>query len=208
MTFALPAMAQDVAPLTAPAERVLRLRSELALDSIQVAKLRDLSRTQSAALGRATSAFLRAEADVVDAGRSEDLVLRRGALERRSKAAIDGEMLRLRGEKDTAAVLTSRQNDLLGTLLATTASDSSARSHAIWESQVTPLPLNAVAYVVPDSGTMLVTVEPLITEIYLADSISPTGGSAPGVSRSAFPPASIRSSSGLPPASRRSSCWS
>src|SRR5690349_15162761 len=81
--------AQDLSPLTAPAERVLRLKSELVLDSAQVVKLRDLSRTQSASLSRATSAFLRAEADVVDASRSEDLVVRRAALERRSKAAID-----------------------------------------------------------------------------------------------------------------------
>lgn len=171
MTFvASVAGGQDLSPLTAPAERVLRLRSELGLDSSQVAKLRDLSRTQSIALSKATSAFLRAEADVVDAARSEDLAVRRGALERRSKSAIDGEMLRLRSERETTVLLTARQNDLLGVLTAT-ANDSSARSHAIWESQVMPLPLTAVAFVVPDSGSMRVTVDPLTTEIYIADKL-------------------------------------
>jgi hypothetical protein len=172
MTFvASVASAQDVFPLTAPAERVLRLRAELGLDSIQVAKLRDLSRTQSVALSKATSAFLRTEADVVDASRSEDLAIRRTALERRSRSAIDGEMLRLRNEKETTGLLTARQNDLLGILTTTMANDSGARYHAVWESQVMPLPLNAVAFVVPDSGNMRVTVDPLTTEIYIADKL-------------------------------------
>jgi hypothetical protein len=163
--------AQDLSPLTAPAERVLRLKSELVLDSAQVVKLRDLSRTQAASLSRATSAFLRAEADVVDASRTEDLVVRRAALERRSKAAIDGEMTRLRSEKETAALLTSKQRELLGILTATMANDSGARYHAVWESQVAPLPLYATAFVVPDSGNVRVTVDPLIAEIYIADKL-------------------------------------
>ena len=172
MTFVASfAGAQDPSPLIAPAERVLRLRAELGLDSSQVAKLRDLSRSQSLALSKATAAFLRAEADVVDAARSEDLAVRRAALERRSKSAIDGEILRLRSEKETAAVLSAKQNELLGFLAATMPDDSGARYHAIWESQVAPLPLNAVAFVVPDSGNMRVTVDPLTTEIYIADKL-------------------------------------
>ena len=157
--------------MTAPADRVLRLKSELGLDSAQVVKLRDLSRTQATSLSRATSAFLRAEADVVDASRTEDLVVRRAALERRSKAAIDGEMTRLRSEKETAALLTAKQKELLGILAATTASDSGARYRAVWESQVAPLPLYATALAVPDSANVRVTVDPLIAEIYIADKL-------------------------------------
>ena len=80
-------------------------------------------------------------------------------------------MLRLRGEKEAAAILTKRQNDLLGILLATTTNDSVGRVHAVWESQVVPLPLNAAAFVVPDSGTIRLTIDPLTTEIYIADKL-------------------------------------
>ena len=44
---------------------------------------RDLGRSQGAALERATSSYLRAEADLLDASRVADLGVRRAAMERR-----------------------------------------------------------------------------------------------------------------------------
>src|SRR3954470_11041761 len=84
------ATAQNVAPLVAPADRILKLRAELRLDTAQQSRLRDLGRSQSLALGRASSNYLRAEADLIEASRASDFGVRRIAMEKRSRAAIDG----------------------------------------------------------------------------------------------------------------------
>jgi hypothetical protein len=131
-------------------------------------KLRDLGRSQNAALARATSNYLRAEADLLEASRATDLGTRRAAMERRSKAAIDGEMLRLSAEKEARAVLTSRQADLLD-IVMTESDDSNARNRPIWESQIAPLPLNAIPFAAPDSGALRIAVDPLTTEVFLDD---------------------------------------
>ena len=163
-----------IASLQAPAERVLRFRSDLRLDSIQVRKLGELAKLQVAALTKATSAFLRAEADLLDAMRSDDLAIRRTALEKRARMAIDAEMIRLRAEKDTRAVLTEMQADL-APILFMEMQERRERTHPLWESQVAPLPLNASPFVVPDSGNARIAVDPLTAEIYVGDSLAGTG---------------------------------
>jgi len=157
---------QNVAPLVAPADRILRLRAELKLDTAQMFKLRDLGRSQNAALARATSTYLRAEADLLEASRASDLAARRTAMERRSKTAIDGEMLRLAADKEARTILTAKQNDLLDILL-TESEDSSMRNRPIWESQIAPIPLNAIPFAAADSETFRIVVEPLTTEIFV-----------------------------------------
>ena len=163
--FALGAT-QNVAPLAAPADRILKVRLELKLDSVQVARLRDLGGAQRAALGKATSNYLRAEADLLDASRSADLGARRTAMEKRSKAAVEGEMLRLGAEKEARAVLSTKQADLLDILL-TESEDASTRSRPIWESQVAPIPLLAIPFAAPDSETVRIAVMPLTAEIFV-----------------------------------------
>lgn len=167
---AIPALAsaQNVAPLVAPADRILRLRAELRLDTAQVLKLRDLGRAQSVALARATSNYLHAEADLLEASRASDLAVRRLAMEKRSRAAIDGEMVRLAADKEARAVLTARQGDVLDILL-TESEDAGTRNRPIWESQVAPLPLNAIPFATPDSGNLRIAVDPLTTEVFLDD---------------------------------------
>jgi hypothetical protein len=160
------AHAQKVVPLVAPAERILKFRAALRLDTAQMEKLHDLARDQNEALARATSAFLHAEADLVDAGRSNDQGTRRSAMEKRSKAAIDAEMVRLRTEKDARGVLNARQITLLDILMTET-DDASARTRPLWESQVAPLPLAAVPFAVADSETVRIAVEPLTSEIFI-----------------------------------------
>lgn len=160
------AHAQKVVPLVAPAERILKFRAALRLDTAQMEKLHDLVRDQNEALARAMSAFLHAEADLVDAGRSNDQGTRRSAMEKRSKAAIDAEMVRLRAEKDARGVLTGKQLMQLD-ILTTETDDASVRARPIWESQVAPLPLAAVPFVVADSETVRIAVEPLTSEIFI-----------------------------------------
>jgi hypothetical protein len=161
------AMAQNVAALLVPAARILRYRTDLRLDSAQAGRLRDLTREQNEVLGRATSAFLHAEAELVDATRSSDMGIRRAAMEKRSRAAVDGELARLRAEKDARALLTNRQVTMLDILLTETVDDP--RTHPIWESQVAPLPLNAMPFAAPDSGDVRIAVSPLTAEIYVDD---------------------------------------
>ena len=158
-----------------PADRILRFRSELALDSAQVLKLRELAKSQVPALTKATAAFLRAEADLLDATRNPDLAIRRVAMEKRARVAIDGEMIRLRAERDTRAVLTSRQVELVPIVTASAPDEGRERTHALWESQVSPLPLNAISLAIPDSGNVRITVEPLTTEIYVGDRLAGQG---------------------------------
>jgi hypothetical protein len=159
-------VAQSVAPIPAPADRILRVRAELKLDTTQMLKLRELGNRQGAALARATSNYLRAEADLLETSRGSDFGARRSAMERRSKAAIEGEMVRLGAEKEARAVLTARQLDLLDIIL-TESEDSSTRNRPIWDSQTAPLPLTAVPFAVADSETVRIAVTPLTSEIFV-----------------------------------------
>jgi hypothetical protein len=161
-------VAQGVAPFIAPADRILKVRVELRLDTTQMLKLRDLGRAQGSVLARAISNYLRAEADLLDASRGSDAGARKAALEKRSRAAIDGEMIRLAAEKEARAVLTARQASLLD-IVAAESDDAMVRARPIWESQVEPLVLNAIPLSAPDSGTLRVAVEPLTTEIFIGD---------------------------------------
>ena len=160
------AVAQSVAPFAAPADRILKVRVELKLDSAQMLKLRELGRSQSEALARATANYLRAEAALLESSRGSDFGARRSAMEKRSKAAIEGEMLRLAAEKEARAVLSARQGDLLDIIL-TESEDSSARHRPIWDSQTAPLPLTAVPFAVADSETVRIAVTPLTSEIFI-----------------------------------------
>jgi hypothetical protein len=160
------ASAQSVAPAAAPADRILKVRVELKLDTAQMLKLRDLGRSQGTALARATSNYLRAEADLLEASRGSELGARRSAMEKRAKAAIEGEMVRLAAEKEARAVLTARQVDLLDIIL-TESEDASTRNRPIWDSQTAPLPLTAVPFAVADSETVRITVQPLTSEIFI-----------------------------------------
>ena len=168
VTLGSVAGAQNVTPVVSPAERILSLRSALRLDTAQTTRLRELARGQMTALGKATTAFLRAEADLVDASRGSDASVRRTAIEKRSRAAIDGEMIRLSADKEARAILTSNQLNMLD-LLLTEADDASMRSRPIWDSQVAPIPLNAVPFATPDSGNIRIAVTPLTTEIWIGD---------------------------------------
>lgn len=160
------AAAQSVAPVAAPADRILKVRVELKLDTAQMLKLRELGRTQDAALARATSNYLRAEADLLESSRGPDFRARRVAMEKRAKAAIDAEMVRLAAEKEARAVLTARQVDLLDIVL-TESEDGSTRNRPIWDSQTAPLPLTAVPFAVADSETVRIAVQPLTSEIFI-----------------------------------------
>jgi len=160
------AATQNAPPLTAPADRILKVRLELKLDSAQTSKLRQLGVAQRASLGKATSGYLRAEADLLDASRSADFGARRAAMEKRSKSAIEGEMLRLSAEKEARSILSSKQVDLLDILL-TESEDGSARNRPIWESQVVPIPLIAIPFAAPDSETVRIAVVPLTAEIFV-----------------------------------------
>jgi hypothetical protein len=129
-------------------------------------KLRELGDKQGASLARATSSYLRAEADLLETSRGSDFGARRSAMEKRAKAAIEGEMVRLAAEKEARAVLTARQVDLLDIIL-TESEDSSNRHRPIWDSQTAPLPLTVVPFAVADSETVRIAVTPLTAEIFV-----------------------------------------
>lgn len=153
-----------------PAAMALQVQSSLSLDSGQTAKLRDLARTQSAAMERATAAYLRAEADLLDASRSDDLALRRAALEKRSRLAIEAEMLRARSEKEVRSVLSSRQNAILFDPWT-----ARGRDRVPWQGLVAPVPLIALADQAADSGEVRISVTPNHADIYLGDEKMGTG---------------------------------
>ena len=77
-------------------------------------------------------------------------------------------MIRLSAEKESRAVLTTAQADRLDILL-TESEDASTRTRPIWESQVAPLPLNAIPFAAPDSGSVRIAVAPLTTEVFFDD---------------------------------------
>lgn len=153
-----------------PAAMALQAQARLSLDSGQTAKLRDLARTQTAAMEKATAAYLRAEADLLDASRSDDLAVRRAALEKRSRLAIDAEMIRARSEKDVRAVLSSRQNAILYDPWA-----ARGRARVPWQGLVAPAPLAAAGDAAADSGEVRVSVTPNHADIYLNDEKMGTG---------------------------------
>jgi hypothetical protein len=165
-----PAIGQDVSTAAIiPAERILRLRGELELDSVQIGKLRDLEKLQAAAVSKVAAVYLRAEADLLDAMRSDDLVIRRLALEKRSKAAIDAELIRLKADKDARALLSAKQNGALGLLVSVpTGALHDNRRASLWESLVTPVGFVSLI-AEPDSAEIRIAADPLGAEIYLAD---------------------------------------
>lgn len=172
--FATTAAAQDSLTRSAaiyeprvPARSVLALREELHLSDAQVSRLKTLEALQVASLGRATAAFLRAEADLLDANRGEDIVLRRAALEKRSRIAIDGEIARLQAEKDSRAVLTADQR----AKLVSVSPEPSTMSNdvAVWQSIVAPPPLSRIVRRADtaDSVEVRMAVLPNYADIYL-----------------------------------------
>jgi Spy/CpxP family protein refolding chaperone len=170
--------AQDVpAPAIVPAERLLQLRAELSLDDAQAEKLGALAKVQAAAIAKVAAAYLRAEADLIDAARNEDLAVRRVALERRAKAAIDAEMIRLRAEKDARALLTPKQAGLLPSTLSSYGTEMTpVRTSAIWGSLVAPQSL-IVPVAESDSVETRIVVSPLTAQIYIGDRLVGSGRS-------------------------------
>ncbi|MEO6064498.1 MAG: hypothetical protein ABIP49_01785 [Lysobacterales bacterium] len=145
-----------------PATQVLQLAQQLALSDAQILRLQTLERAQDIAMGKAISAYLRAEADFRDASRGEDLVARRATLERRAKAAIDGEMARLKAERETRALLTATQAETYATLV-----DRPATS--LWEAIVAPSRIAVAADAPADSGEVRISVTPVFADIFVDD---------------------------------------
>jgi Spy/CpxP family protein refolding chaperone len=163
-----------VAPTRVPAQSLLDVAEVLQLSEPQLARLRALARTQTATLSRMTASYLRAEADVLDASRKDDLVLRRLALEKRAKAAIDGEMSRLQEEKDSRAVLTADQREKLQGILDRIDTEPKVSQAALWSALVSPSPLTRridLDSVVRDSGQVRLKVIPSYAEIYIDGAI-------------------------------------
>ncbi len=154
-----------------PARSILALQEKLELSDAQVSKLRALERTQVASLSRATAAFLRAEADLLDAGRRDDIALYRVALERRSKVAIDAEIVRLQSEKDSRAVLTADQRLTIGTVAESREVAGMPNEVTVWQSIVAPPPLTRTVHVAPvlDSAEVRISVMPIYADIYVDD---------------------------------------
>jgi hypothetical protein len=171
LALATPGRAQESAASATPAAVLLNLRGLLGLDSAQTRKLRELERTQSAALVRTTAAFLRAEADVVESTRQADANVRRTALERRARLAIDAEVARMGWEKDARAILTSSQDASLGRGLSTLTD----AQPALWQSLTHPLPLASARTPRPDSGEVRVSVTPNFADIYVNGEKRATG---------------------------------
>ena len=161
--IAAPLGAQEATSSSTPAAILLNMREGLSLDSAQTRKLRDLEKLQSIALTATTAAFLRAEADVIEATRSDNPVARRNALEKRARVAIDAEVARMKWEKDARAILTPRQSaDLPPNLWG--------MRHAhptLWQALTTPLGLSAAATQQTDSGEVRISVTPNHADIYL-----------------------------------------
>jgi Spy/CpxP family protein refolding chaperone len=163
---------EETASGPVPAGAVLALRSELGLDSAQVRKLEDLARAQRLALDKSVAAYLRSEADLLDASRSDDAAVRRIALERRSKVAIDAEVARVKAESDSRAVLTARQSASYAALAGRATGQAGTR--ALWQALVSPTALAAIEER-PDSGEVRISVTPNYVDIYLGDEKKGTG---------------------------------
>jgi hypothetical protein len=172
MLVAAPARAQDSSVLSpaVPASVAIQLRNELELDDVQMAKLRELGKVQTAALTRTTAAFLRAEADVLDAARGEDPIVRRTALEKRAKVAIDAEIARLKWDKDVRAVLNQKQIASFTKL-----SELGGAKPVLWRALVAPTQMALSAEPAPDSGEVRISVSPVYADIYVAGEKRGTG---------------------------------
>lgn len=165
VTLASSALAQEAATAkvtTVPAAQVLRFTQQLALSDAQIRRLQTLEKAQDGAMGKAISAYLRAEADFLDASRGEDLLIRRTTLERRAKAAIDGEMARLKAERETRALLTAAQSQTYATLVDRPAS-------SLWEAIVAPSRIALATEAPADSGEVRISVTPVHADIYVDD---------------------------------------
>jgi hypothetical protein len=163
--LAAPLRAQDSQPAPVPATILLGLRDDLALDIVQVRRLRELEALQSAALAKANALFLRAEADVVSASEGHDPVVRRAALEKRAKVAIDAEVARMKWEKDARAILTVKQAEVLPSSIAAAAPRGTRPM--LWRPLVGPLSLSVPAESVADSGEVRISVTPNYADIFV-----------------------------------------
>jgi hypothetical protein len=151
-----------------PAQAILALRDDLQLTESQISKLTTLATTQLAALSRATAAFLRADADLLDASRADDLVIHRLALEKRAKIAIDAEVARLQAQKNASALLTDQQRTKLAEVTRPQQAGWVASDATVWQPLVSPPRLSRVRPAEPvDSGEIRVSVSPSYAEIYL-----------------------------------------
>ena len=176
--FATRAAAQDSVtkdlPIYAPpvpAHAILALRDDLQLTDGQVSKLKALETTQFALLSRETAAFLRAEADLLDAIRRDDLAVRRLALEKRAKIAIDAEVARLQADKDARALLTADQRAKLATIGEPQGISGVSNEVAVWQSIVAQPPLTRTLHYAPvlDSTEVRISVMPIYADIYVDD---------------------------------------
>ena len=170
---ALTAGAQS-APVV-PARAMLAVRDDLQLSTAQIARLRSLEAAQTATMNRATAAYLRAEADLLDAIRLDSLPLRRAALERRAKVAIDAEMARLQADREARAVLLQEQRDKLATLPRQSEALVVLKESAIWDALVAPPPATRLSPVVVDSAEVRITVTPTWADIYIDSTKVGTG---------------------------------
>ena len=154
-----------------PARSILAVREKLQLSDGQIAKLRALETTQVASLNRATAAFLRAEADLLDAGRRDDIGIQRTALEKRAKVAIEAEVGRLQAEKNSRAVLTASQLETLATIAWPVDRAGPPNEVAVWQPIVAPPPLTRAVHVasVFDSAEVRISVMPIYADIYIDD---------------------------------------
>lgn len=152
-----------------PARSILALRDQLQLSDAQISKLKLLETTQTASLSRATAAFLRAEADLLDASRRDDLAVYRLALEKRSKVAIDAEVGRLQAEKAARALLTADQRAKLITISEAQELAGVPNEVSVWQPIVAAPPLTRVLRVAPqlDSAEVRISVMPIYADIYL-----------------------------------------
>jgi hypothetical protein len=164
LCIAAPLRAQDPQAAPVPATILLAMGSDLVLDSAQARKLRELETLQTAALAKANAMFLRAEADVIEAGRTDDPLARRTALEKRARSAIDAEIMRLKWEKDARAVLTAKQSQSLPASIAAAAPRGT--KPMLWRPLVAPLSLSIPIEAV-DSGEVRISVTPNYADIYI-----------------------------------------
>jgi hypothetical protein len=158
----------SIAPPRVPAQSLIDLRDSLQFSENQLAKLRSLARVQAAALTHATAAYLRAEADLLDASRRDDITVRRLALERRARIGIDGEIARLQGERDARALLTISQRDKLQQMLDRADTEPRENFAAVWTPVVMPAPLTRRFErdsAARDSGQVRMKVTPSYAEI-------------------------------------------
>src|SRR3954471_15595811 len=150
-----------------PAQAVLAVADDLQLTQAQIDKLHALERAQFAATSKSAASFLRAEADLLDAMRGEDLILRRAALEKRSKIAIDAEIARLQADKDSRAVLLPDQRQRLASMTVPVAPTACADAYP-WQQLVAPPPISrTVVAATIDSGTLRMKVTPSYVDIFI-----------------------------------------